>query len=83
VLDAHRVELAPGAAAQLGERVVDRHRRAVGPLARHRVERIRDVEDPRLERDRVAREERAAKTGGRKKNPASGLLTPPSHAVTP
>jgi hypothetical protein len=40
------------------------------------------VEDPRLEWDRVAREERAAKTGGRKKKAASGLLTPPSHAVT-
>src|SRR4051794_16786112 len=49
-VDAARVELAPGAAAQLGERLVDRHRGAVAALARHRVEGVGDEQDPRLER---------------------------------
>ena len=42
-----RVELRPGAAVELGERVADRAGAAVGPVAGHRVEGVRDREDAR------------------------------------
>ena len=49
-----RVELRAGAALDLGQRLVTAQRRPVGPVARHRVERVGDGEHARLERDLLA-----------------------------
>ncbi len=51
-----RVELAAGAALQLGQRVVERERAPVGPRAGHRLQRVAGGDDPRAERDLVAGE---------------------------
>ena len=45
-----------GPVAQLLERDLERPRRAVDARREHRVERVRDVDDPRAERDRVPRQ---------------------------
>ena len=50
-----RVELRPGAALDLGQRLLMRQRAPVGPVARHRVERVRDRQHARLDRDLLAR----------------------------
>src|SRR3954453_21826217 len=50
-LDADWVELAAGAAAQLGDRVIHAHRLTVGAVARHRIEGIGGEQDARRERD--------------------------------
>src|SRR5205085_767919 len=49
-----RIELAPRLAADLGAGRLPRAAPAVGPVARHRVERVRDREDPRGEGDLLA-----------------------------
>src|SRR3954454_2073870 len=49
--DDARVELRPGAALQLGERVRLRQPPAVDAVRRHRVVRVDDEDDPRAERD--------------------------------
>src|SRR5690348_3366781 len=53
-LDADRVELTAGVGAQLGDRVVDAHRLAIGAVARHGVEGVGGEQDARRERDPVA-----------------------------
>src|SRR3954467_4781254 len=55
---AGRAELAARAVAQLLQRELQRPRGAVDPRRQHRVERVRDVDDPRAERDRLAGEPR-------------------------
>ena len=49
--DAHRIELRAAAAAQLRQRVGQRHARSIRPHARHRVERVRNRGDARFERN--------------------------------
>src|SRR5438093_13498862 len=46
----------PGGVGDRAHRVERRERRAIGPLARHGVERVRDGEDAGAERDGVAGE---------------------------
>ncbi len=48
------VELRAGASPELGERVARAARRPVGARARHRVERVGDVDDAGEQRDLVA-----------------------------
>src|SRR6185437_15224581 len=52
--DDARVELAAGAAAQLFERLADRHRRLVRAAAEHGVVGVADADDAGAERDLVA-----------------------------
>src|SRR5919198_1901796 len=52
--DDARVELRPRATPQLGECRVRRALRAVDPIRRHRVVRVRDEDDARAERDVLA-----------------------------
>src|SRR5207244_6203947 len=51
-----RVELRTGAALELRERLVRDEPATVGALRGHRVEGVRDEEDPRAERDLLARQ---------------------------
>ena len=51
-----RSNLRPGAAAQLGQRLLVGPRSSVGPVRAHRVERVRHGEDPRRQRDVVPRQ---------------------------
>src|SRR5207244_3549851 len=53
-LDAARVELPAGVPAQLLQGLVMRNRPAVGAVAGHRVEGVRDEQDARRERDVLA-----------------------------
>ena len=46
----------PGAAIDLGQRRLTRHRRPVRTIGDHRVERVGHRDDPRLDRDRRARQ---------------------------
>ena len=48
------IELRSGPGLELGQRLLAGHRRPVGPVARHRVERVADGDDARLERDVLA-----------------------------
>src|SRR5918911_3276836 len=54
--DDTRAELRPRRETELLERLGRRTRRAVDPRGQHRVERVRDVDDPRAERDLFAPE---------------------------
>src|SRR5262249_31643293 len=53
-LDDRRVELRPRARAKTAQCLVVRQPASIRPVARHRVERIADVHDARLERDLAA-----------------------------
>ena len=53
-----RVELRAGAGRDLDERMVDREHGPVGPRRGHRVERVGDGEEARLDRDRAAAQPR-------------------------
>src|SRR2546425_10172033 len=55
-VDESRVELCPGSSLDLGDRVLPASGAPIRPLARHRVERVRDREDASPERDLVGRE---------------------------
>ena len=50
---AHRVELGRGAVLELLAGLVERERRAVGPVGGHRAERVRDREHTGLHGDRI------------------------------
>src|ERR671928_2040147 len=53
-VDDARVELRAGALPQPPDRLGGREPLPVGPVGRHRVERVADEDDPRLERDLLA-----------------------------
>ena len=55
-LDDARVELRAGALAEPPHGLLDRKAPAVGPVGRHRVERVADEDDARLERNLLARQ---------------------------
>ena len=74
-VDDVRVELRPGAALELGERVLVREPAAVDALGRHRVVGVGDEEDPRAERDR---RRRRGGSGSRRRPSARGGGAPRS-----
>src|SRR5262245_11400050 len=53
-VDHHRVELAARVLRELGEDDVERQRFAVRPVARHRLDGVRDQDDPRGQGDLIA-----------------------------
>ena len=75
-LDDVGIELGAGAAPKLGHRADLVHRLAVGPVGRHRVERVAHRDDPRAERDLAARRARRGSRSRRSSRGSSGPAWP-------